>query len=608
MNPLRWLPGGTGNVFYDVLTWWFFRPKKLGDGMIPEGFKDKSKKRGSASFEISFTIPPFSDKFWNFIPWINNETKVSINNNTYNTWLKTLHKFVTNNKYYKLVNNFTSKRIAEEVANTVISFVIAPATANFVGASSTALFMGAALSQIKSKEGDNNMKSTDRKSPFKGKRKSGGGGGGGRGGKRRFNSNSSDGDSAPSNQTQDTATGKGLVSFSTGITPGILVDSNQETTTEYSPLYTGNFKIVAQGTSNSYYNERWTNQVFKEMFYCIQRRINFALELDQQAFTDAIVAVINSLQVYYTFDSIIKYSDNPSSQNDGIRNMRDQITADMLDKHKLLKWDLEGFPCPPNLLRFIYWFYQLYSHATLPGSPILKANFQNLYQVHGSNNNWTEWDSPIGEEIYDYAMNQLYINSTTLTTLAKAVPGWVIGTLPESSPVANYDAQWLTWWTNSPSVYAAQQGIDWIYSFYPSVSDEDQDFPYHMHTNELDGALIGMNFFNSGGVNQMGLIIPHLSSATSSEQTGNMGNMQYYNSGVADNAYSGKLRCCDSVQRGISIGKTSSIYYDGSWQYLEYSCPGAQIPMYNNIKTSKYAGNELVKHLYNLEQLRGMKD
>jgi hypothetical protein len=96
MNPLKWLPGGTGNIFWDVATWWFFRPKSLGSGTIPEGFKDPTKtKKHTGTFEIEFTIPPLSSTFWNFIPWVNNVEVV--NNN------------ITNNYFKRISNNLNFK-------------------------------------------------------------------------------------------------------------------------------------------------------------------------------------------------------------------------------------------------------------------------------------------------------------------------------------------------------------------------------------------------------------------------------------------------------------------------------------------------------------------
>jgi hypothetical protein len=260
--------------------------------------------------------------------------------------------------------------------------------------------------------------------------------------------------------------------ISTGIRSGLtsLTLPNSNTANSYFPTIMASTRLEVFGGSKDG-NTEWVKLLIYPWFVnYMQSNLNYNYILDYDDFELYFTTVSNALQLYYTMDSIYAYASNSETENKGMEYLRQVLSAQMNDDYMILRSRLEQCVFPPNMLHWIWWFYQNYSTGTLPGSTIIRNTFMGSFQNNMTTQAGVGW-SFISNNLIKYYLNQL-LNVSTLgvgPSLNQAMPQWRIGQLPASVPFGIYDTQFLTYWANQTVSAADATGL----KYFPTVAQDD---------------------------------------------------------------------------------------------------------------------------------------
>ncbi len=194
-------------------------------------------------------------------------------------------------------------------------------------------------------------------------------------------------------------------------------------------------------------------------------------------------ALIQALQVYWFFNSIIQYNSDPANSNQGMRYLRQCMTANDINSYVLLREAIARMPCPPNLKQFVFYLNQTYCSGDIPGCSLIKISPVEFFNNNGNICPATSSIDAATKKLYDYA--------PVWNILSRACPNWISPSVWNTCIVPAYDQEFLTIFANLPytGIKAGENG----YSFNgPKVQSFTQDINYFSYTNELDGGAFSL--------------------------------------------------------------------------------------------------------------------
>lgn len=265
----------------------------------------------------------------------------------------------------------------------------------------------------------------------------------------------------------------------------------------YNPLhFTGAKFALPDVTTQLLYD--WFNKVLMfDLKNRAQGAITFSLP---SGFTSANISaafdtLIDALQVYYYFDSILMYANNPMNRNDAMLTLREQITAEHINKLYSLRRVLIGTPIPPNLNTMLYYLMQTYSSSSLPGASLIKIN-----PIPFTQGTLTMPAASVIQSSIDALTDTTTANGPAFifSILARACPNWMSGKMYVGSASPLHDENFTTIWTNLPYWHTSSVTGDVYSKVGPICATNTTPISYNSYTNELDGAAFALVSANNG--------------------------------------------------------------------------------------------------------------
>jgi len=232
--------------------------------------------------------------------------------------------------------------------------------------------------------------------------------------------------------------------------------------------------------------------------------LNISTKFTATTIYDAMVDLIDALQVYYYYQSIITYHSDAKNKNEGINYLSSLITSTDMDNLAQLNRRLSDTPCPPRLLELIRYLSSNFLSGPCPNSPLLKLSPINIA------------DTMLDGTRISTALSNLKTdaNDEVFSLLRRSVPTWTPAVLKDVPTVPLYDANFISIFANTPWCYYSSGTVRC-----PSASANDTEFLYNAFSNTLDGVAYSLTAIYStvGGLNQWspGLLAP-VESATAS--------------------------------------------------------------------------------------------
>lgn len=311
------------------------------------------------------------------------------------------------------------------------------------------------------------------------------------------------------------------ISLNTGIRANTYVESKMDAVYHAcSPLHlTGCYFQIPTNPTSKLYDYFIHNIAFdlqSKSQVNVSYNINIQTDFSATNILNAFNALIRALQVYMYYMSIITYHSNPANNNAGMLNLRESMTAQMLEDLVMLERRLLDTPVPPNLLEFLRYLSGNYFSGNTQGSPIIKlapttpsSSMIDTNQIAASL----------------VALDSL-ANNTVFSVMRKATPHWIPRVIYDVPTEPFYDENFKTIWANLP--FTSYMGTTMTYG--PVVSDSSATVQFNSFSNRLDGAafcLAGM-YNTSTNLYEPGFLTSTITTATSS--AGNNRRSYYANS------------------------------------------------------------------------------
>lgn len=230
----------------------------------------------------------------------------------------------------------------------------------------------------------------------------------------------------------------------------------------------------------------------------IQGAITFSLKyelLSGDNLAESMNVVMDALNVYFFFKSIMAYTMDSSNRNEGMIAIRDRFTPDTYNNYYKLEQILEGTPLPPNLVNICWYINNNFTNGPLPGSAIIKA----------ATSRWS-WDDgetdiqPDASALLDSVI-ALKGKQEFFGLLSRAT-NWTNPVLPGYPSTPLFDENFLTIWSNLPSYDSPSN------TRRPSVTNFADDIVYNTYTNTLDGAAFAFtSIWDSGNQNWLPTLV-----------------------------------------------------------------------------------------------------
>jgi len=288
------------------------------------------------------------------------------------------------------------------------------------------------------------------------------------------------------------------VSLNSGIAPNTFANDYMTSVTNLcAPLHMSSVSLqIPTSASLNLYNY-FINTIAFDIQTRAQSNISFDLNIATQ-FTGtnlltAFNATINALQIYYYYASILSYESDPRNKNEGMSNLRSNISSQMISDLAQLGRRLEDTPCPPRIVEWVRYMSMNYLSGNSQGSPLLKIGFNpEAVDVFPATTRIATALTALNSQA----------NITVFSLLRRSVPQWRIGTLYDVPAIPVYDKNFLTIFANLPSqAYNAGNINSRV------VADSNVVVSYNSFNNRLDGVAYAM-----GGVydTSLGQFVPGL--------------------------------------------------------------------------------------------------
>jgi len=353
----------------------------------------------------------------------------------------------------------------------------------------------------------------------------------------------------------------------TGIDPNCYTSiyENEVIGTQGTPVYRSLHLTGAKIRipSNSYDLSNFFQNVVSFTFAnAVQRNVSFSANTSLITGTNLIGmmnALLDAMQTYLFFDSILTYTTNPMNRNAGMIALRNNLTATDLNNLTNLRWLLSGMPIPPNFRTLVYWFTQTYRFNDTPGGSLIK--FCPVPLITNSFGNVYPDSSYISSAITGLSYYQ-----QNYSLLSRACPDWITGKFESSNSVALHDWGFTTLFSNYLVYYSGSKGE----VVYPGSSET---FYMGSFDNELDGmvyALLAFSDDSGDGVYLPSLTVPVIS--TDDHFTD--GNRYSYSDS------SGEFVRATNVTDWVMRGENAYVDDSGTTALLNFAIPnGAEVTL-----------------------------
>lgn len=165
-------------------------------------------------------------------------------------------------------------------------------------------------------------------------------------------------------------------------------------------------------------------------------------------------AVTQALEVYYSLDSIIKFTDNPATKNATLNNYRNTvINSEVLDRHRVLGRILETCFLPSELHDYIANVFTLRLSGVTGDSTVLgytALDYDKLILPSDMILRLNGYISSVTAIVTGNASNDVATNLANLITRADI--NWMIK-VKEMPSVLGYDAEYMNMFMNSSKAY-----------------------------------------------------------------------------------------------------------------------------------------------------------
>lgn len=223
--------------------------------------------------------------------------------------------------------------------------------------------------------------------------------------------------------------------------------------------------------------------------------LDIATRISSAQLLTAFNATIQALNVYFYYTSILSYEADTRNKNQGMINLRQQITPQIISDLSRLGRRLEDTPVPPRMVEWVRYMNGNFLSGDSQGASLIKLCFNpdaltnpNLNAVQDALTNLTS-DA----------------NNSLFSLLRSAVPQWRIKTLFDVPTIPQFDKNFLTIFANMPS-WGVTGGTN---QFSPLLANANTAMSYNCYNNKLDGVAFAMSgILVSGSDWQPGLVKP----------------------------------------------------------------------------------------------------
>lgn len=241
------------------------------------------------------------------------------------------------------------------------------------------------------------------------------------------------------------------------------------------------FRLPKFGTFKDYFK----NTIAFDIQSRAQANVGFNLDivstLSATNIESAFDSVIDALQCYYYYSSILAYESDARNKNDGMTNLRKGITSQIISDLAQLGRRLEDTPCPPRVVQWMRYMNMTFLSGDSQGAPLIKIAYD--YQVQDQ--------FPATTRVATALANLTSgTNAATFALMRRAIPQWRIGKLYDVPVIPVFDKNFLTIFANLPSSVYDTAGSATRYS--RSVPNSDTVIQYNSYNNRLDGIAFAM--------------------------------------------------------------------------------------------------------------------
>jgi hypothetical protein len=298
------------------------------------------------------------------------------------------------------------------------------------------------------------------------------------------------------------------ISIGSNVKPNFYVNDFMNPTTFCSPLHLSTCKLQIPTSASDYLYEYFNKLIAFDIQSKAQANVSFNLNVTS-VFTatnirNALNALMNALQYYYYYASVIGYHSHPGNKNSGMLHIHNKITAqDYTDMSKLAR-RLADTPCPPNLMKLIRYLAGNYYSGAHNGSTLYKIVPASVNEdgVFAKSELATAFDA-----LNTYEINEIF------SLLRRAVPSWTPGVLQDIPVEPLYDTDFLTIFANLPFSNSFASGDVYEVVNFPTVATSDSEMSYNCFSNMLDGVAYSLcSYFNTfTGTYSPSLMVPLVS-------------------------------------------------------------------------------------------------
>lgn len=283
----------------------------------------------------------------------------------------------------------------------------------------------------------------------------------------------------------------------TGILNRVWTNTILTGTTEFSPMHMTSINMSLENLfTNGDVQEYFQKAFYMKLLTLAQSKVNFSVStltaFKQENISGYISALMDGLNAYFFYTSVLNYFENPQNNNYAMTDLRHAITPDIMNELVILQRQLTSCPVPPKLMNFLYYLNGNFKANHLDGSAIIKFETVDF----------------TAEEISN-ATTKIKSFEQTASLLSRIFPEWLYQDLPVYPGTCFHDWTFNTIWTNAPYTVTLGENVEsGPFTHYP----DDLSIAYQTFTSELDGAVFALTSLYRGTEFIPGLIKPKKSS------------------------------------------------------------------------------------------------
>lgn len=215
-------------------------------------------------------------------------------------------------------------------------------------------------------------------------------------------------------------------------------------------------------------------------------------------------AVVKAIEIYYSLDSIIRFTDNPASKNATLNNYRNTVVnSEVLDRHKVLGRLLETCFLPKELHEYIFNVFTLRLSGVTGNSTVIgytALDYDRLILPTDMVTRLNAYISDITNIVTGNTNNDVATNLANLITRTDL--NWMIS-IKEMPSVLGYDGEFMNMFMNSTKAYRAGTALL-------------QNFPTgRSKLSYTDGQMNPLTVISTSDELESGIIVPFVTSVNS---------------------------------------------------------------------------------------------